>query len=64
MVGSSKPTTRSGVVKTRASVSASDGEGHGVSVADEETIMMMMDTFCNRIKKVLDVINTLTQFSK
>ena len=41
-----------------------DSEGHGVSVADEETIMGHMDTFCVRIRQVLDVVNTMAQFSK
>ena len=63
-MGGSKPATRSGVVKTRGSLCVSEGEGHGVSVADEETIMALIDTFCNRIRKVMDVISTLTQFSK
>ena len=44
--------------------SLSDGEGHGVSVADEETIMSHMDAFCNRIRQVLDVINTMSQFTR
>ena len=41
-----------------------DHEGHGVPLGDEETIMAHMDAFCNRIRQILDVINTLSQFVK
>ena len=63
----SKQTTRVSLTtspskKTGSSVGAD--EGHGVSVADEETIMSHMDSFCARIKQILDVIHTLTQFNR
>lgn len=45
-------------------ISTSEHEGHGVSVADEETIMWHMDSFCSRIRQILDVVNTLAQFTK
>ncbi|XP_052708586.1 uncharacterized protein LOC128183562 isoform X10 [Crassostrea angulata] len=38
--------------------------GHGVSIADEDAIMSHMDSFCNRIRQLIDVINTLAQFNK
>ena len=51
--------------RTAGSVmSSSDHESHGVSVADEETIMWHLDAFCARIRQIIDVINTLAQFSK
>ena len=42
----------------------SDHEGHGVSVADEETIMSHIDEFCSRIRQIIDIVNTLSQFNK
>ena len=41
-----------------------DGSGHGVPIADEDAIMAHFDTFCSRIKQVLEVINTMAQFNK
>ena len=41
-----------------------DSEGHGVSVADEETIMAHLDSFCARIRQILDVMSTFTQYNK
>ena len=44
--------------------SMSQGDGHGVSIADEQTIMAHMDSFCARLRQIMDGINTLSQFSK
>ena len=51
--------------KRTGSIVGSDiGDGHGVSVADEDTIMSHMDLFCGRIRQIVDVINTMAQFCK
>ena len=49
---------------SKKAMSLSDGEGHGVPLADEDTIMAHLDEFCVRVRQILDVINTLTQFNK
>ena len=60
---SSRGKSKSG--RTGGSVMSSDqGEEHGVSLADEETMLWHLDAFCARIRQILDVINTLTQFTK
>lgn len=41
-----------------------DNVGHGVSIADEEAILHHMDTFCERIRQLMDVINTLALYTK
>ena len=41
-----------------------DAAGHGVPIADEDAILAHFDTFCSRIRQVLEVINTVAQFSK
>lgn len=38
--------------------------GYGVFIADEDVIMLYMDSFCNRIRQLIDVINILVQFNK
>ena len=48
----------------RGSSIAGHNEGHGVSLADEETILGHMDAFCNRIRQIMDVINTLSQYHR
>ena len=45
-------------------MSSDHGEERGVSLADEETMLWHLDAFCVRIRQILDVINTLTQFTK
>ncbi|KAL5009692.1 hypothetical protein ScPMuIL_011997 [Solemya velum] len=42
----------------------SDNVGHGVSIADEDAILSHMDTFCERIRQLMDVINTLALYNK
>ncbi|XP_060567478.1 dynein axonemal heavy chain 5-like [Ruditapes philippinarum] len=41
-----------------------DVQGHGVPMTDEEAIMSHFDLFCNRIRQLIDVINTLAQYTK
>ena len=41
-----------------------DIQGHGVPLTDEDAIMSHMDAFCNRIRQLIDVINTLAQYRK
>ncbi|XP_041355189.1 dynein gamma chain, flagellar outer arm-like isoform X3 [Gigantopelta aegis] len=48
----------------RATSTVGDGYGHGVSLADEDAILHHMDLFCNRIRHLLDVINTISQYTK
>ncbi|OWF37572.1 Dynein heavy chain 5, axonemal [Mizuhopecten yessoensis] len=50
--------------KKGQSIMIADTQGHGVSIADEEAIMSHMDSFCNRIRQLMDVINTLAQYNK
>lgn len=38
--------------------------GHGVPMADEEAVMGHMDTFCSRIRQFIEVINTMSQYSR
>lgn len=45
-------------------MSALDTQGHGVSIADDDAVMSHMDSFCTRIKQLIDVINTLSQYNK
>ena len=41
-----------------------DVQGHGVPLTDEDAIMSHMDSFCVRIRQLIDVINTLAQYNK
>ncbi|KAL4232681.1 hypothetical protein ACF0H5_007369 [Mactra antiquata] len=41
-----------------------DVQGHGVPMTDEEAIMSHFDLFCNRIRHLMDVVNTLAQYTK
>jgi len=41
-----------------------DVQGHGVPIADEDAIMSHMDLFCNRLRQLMDVVNTLGQYTK
>ncbi|XP_052242570.1 uncharacterized protein LOC127852659 [Dreissena polymorpha] len=41
-----------------------DVQGHGVPITDEEAIMSHFDSFCNRIRQLMDVINTLAQYTR
>ena len=36
----------------------------GVSLADEETIFNAMELLCTRVRNMIDIINTLGQFTK
>ena len=46
-------------------VSSGDSEhGHGVPFTDEESIFGHMDSFCARIRQVIDAVYTLVQYSK
>lgn len=36
----------------------------GIAFTDEESIMSHLDTFCNHIRSMIDIIHTLSQFSK
>ena len=36
----------------------------GIAFTDEESIMAHLDNFCNHIRSMIDVIHTLSQFSK
>ncbi|XP_069110280.1 uncharacterized protein, partial [Argopecten irradians] len=60
--GASRGTSMS--PKKGQSIMIADTQGHGVSIADEEAIMSHMDSFCNRIRQLMDVINTLAQYNK
>ncbi|XP_067674368.1 uncharacterized protein [Haliotis asinina] len=42
----------------------SDHLSHGVPLADEDAIMCHMDNFCSRIRQFVDVVNTMSQFTK
>ncbi|XP_052807484.1 dynein axonemal heavy chain 5-like isoform X7 [Mya arenaria] len=50
--------------KKGVSTLLSDVQGHGVPLTDEEAIMSHFDLFCNRIRQLIDVINTLAQYTK
>lgn len=41
-----------------------DVQGHGVPITDEDAIMSHFDLFCNRLRQLMDVINTLAQYTK
>ncbi|CAH1799095.1 unnamed protein product [Owenia fusiformis] len=43
---------------------AGDHSGHGVSIADEDIILHHMDSFCGRIRQIMDVVNTLSQYTR
>ena len=61
-----KPGTKSPT--KRAPGGGSDGStdtrGNGVAVSDEDTMMAHMDTFCMRIRQVVDVVQTMSQFKR
>ena len=52
------------MVSPKKGTSILDTQGHGVSIADEDAVMSHMDSFCTRIKQLIDVINTLSQYNK
>ncbi|XP_052089132.1 uncharacterized protein LOC127725852 isoform X10 [Mytilus californianus] len=52
------------MVSPKKGISALDTQGHGVSIADDDAVMSHMDSFCTRIKQLIDVINTLSQYNK
>jgi hypothetical protein len=52
------------LVSPKKGTSALDTQGHGVSIADDDAVMSHMDSFCTRIKQLIDVINTLSQYNK
>ncbi|CAG5121565.1 unnamed protein product, partial [Candidula unifasciata] len=37
---------------------------YGVPLADEDTILAHLDTFCSRIRQTLEVVSTVSQFSR
>ena len=36
----------------------------GIAFTDEESIMSHLDNFCNHVRSMIDIIHTLSQFSK
>ncbi|XP_064629693.1 uncharacterized protein LOC135488785 isoform X2 [Lineus longissimus] len=42
----------------------SSDDGHGVSISDEDIMFGHLDSLCCRVREVVDIINTLTQFKK
>ncbi|XP_066278010.1 uncharacterized protein [Branchiostoma lanceolatum] len=49
--------------KKAPSVTSSSDEGpHGIAFTDEDTILQHLDTFCQRLRQFLEVIDTLKQF--
>ncbi|ESO89151.1 hypothetical protein LOTGIDRAFT_229063 [Lottia gigantea] len=41
-----------------------DNVGHGVPLTDEDAILSHFDSFCGRIRQLLDVMNTMSQYSR
>ena len=39
-------------------------QGHGIPFTDEESIFGHLDSFCNRIRQVIEAVYTLVQYSK
>ncbi|BFZ10052.1 hypothetical protein BsWGS_13093 [Bradybaena similaris] len=37
---------------------------HGVPITDEDAILVHLDTFCIRIRQILEMINTMAQFNR
>ncbi|KAK6187606.1 hypothetical protein SNE40_005595 [Patella caerulea] len=72
MSSRSKQTTTATSALSRATFSPSkkglslfgDNAGHGVPLTDEDAILTHFDTFCSRIRQLLDVMNTMSQYSK
>jgi len=62
MSGTSRMTGSS--PKKGVSTLLADVQGHGVPLSDEDAIMSHFDSFCNRIRQLIDVINTLSQYTK
>ena len=56
--------TRASVSSKRTVSAVADQDNSLVSVADEETIMAHIDSFCARVKQAMNIISTLTQFHK
>ncbi|XP_041462850.1 dynein heavy chain 8, axonemal-like [Lytechinus variegatus] len=46
------------------SVAGDSEQGHGVAFNDEESIFGHLDSFCSRIRQVIDAVYTLVQYGK
>ncbi|XP_071801693.1 uncharacterized protein [Asterias amurensis] len=56
--------TLMGKASKTPSVVGDSEHGHGVPFTDEESIFGHMDSFCARIRQVIDAVYTLVQYSK
>lgn len=40
------------------------GDSHGVGMSDDDAIIGHLEAFCARLKQIIDVVNTMSQYDK
>ena len=40
------------------------GDSHGVTMGDDDAIIGHLESFCARLRQIMDVMNTMAQYKK